>query len=71
MSNWKHAEDDAAGKPENEPKRTAAEDDEHRPPPRSVEITSLELDADDDAGSDPYNCTGQFCVPAFSKYDKD
>ena len=27
-----------------------------------VEVTSLQIEQDPDAGSDPYNCTGQFCV---------
>ncbi len=71
MSTWKHAEDGVTDKPENGIGNTTAKDDEHRPPAPPVKITSLELDTDDDAGSDPYNCTGQFCVPAFDKYEKD
>lgn len=27
-----------------------------------VEVTSLEIEQDPDSGSDPYNCTGQYCI---------
>jgi len=27
-----------------------------------VEVTSLQIEQEPDAGSDPYNCTGQFCI---------
>ena len=71
MSTWKHADDDVVDESKDELARTMAEDEVELPPPPAVEVTSLELDIDDDAGGDPYNCTGQFCVPAFDKRDKD
>jgi hypothetical protein len=37
--------------------------DESIPRPlQNIEITSLKIEQDDDAGCDPYNSTGQFCV---------
>jgi hypothetical protein len=27
-----------------------------------VEVTSLQIEQDPDIGSDPYNCTGQYCI---------
>lgn len=35
-----------------------------------VEVTSLEVVADDEAGCDPYNSTGQFCLEELRKFDK-
>jgi hypothetical protein len=32
-----------------------------------VEVTSLQIEQEPDAGSDPYNCTGQFCVVDLAK----
>ena len=71
MSTWKNAEKDVVDESKDDLARTMAEDEIELPPPPAVEVTSLELDIDDDSGSDPYNRTGQFCVPAFDKRDKD
>ncbi len=71
MSTWKHADKDVVDESKDEFARTMAEDEIELPPPPAVKVTSLELDVDDDAGSDPYNRTGQFCVPTFDKRDKD
>ncbi len=71
MSTWKHSDKDVVDESKDELARTMAEDEVELPPPPAVEVTSLELDIDDDAGSDPYNRTGQFCVPVFDKRDKD
>ena len=70
MSTWKHADDAVVDESKDELARTMAEEEIEVPPP-AVEVTSLELDIEDDAGSDPYNRTGQFCVPTFDKRDKD
>lgn len=40
--------------------------DEQKKPVEDEKVVSLEI-ADDDAGSDPYNCTGSFCVPEFDE----
>lgn len=70
MSTWKHVDKDVVDESKDEMARTMAEDDTELPPP-AVEVTSLELDTDDDVGSDPYNRTGQFCVPTFDERDTD
>ncbi len=71
MSTWKHADKEIVDESKDELARTMAEDEVELPPPPAIEVTSLELDIDDDSGSDPYNRTGQFCVPKFDKRDKD
>ena len=71
MSTWKHADKEIVDESKDELARTMAEEEVELPPPPAIEITSLELDTEDDAGGDPYNRTGQFCVPVFDKRDKD
>jgi hypothetical protein len=40
---------------------------------RSVvkDAKSLTIEDDFDSGGDPYNCTGQFCIPAFKDERRD
>ena len=71
MSTWKYADKEVVDESKDELARTMAGDEVELPPPPAVEVTSLELDAENDAGGDPYNRTGQFCVPVFDKRDKD
>ena len=71
MSTWKHANRGVVDESKDEMACTMTEDETELPPPSAVEVTSLELDVNDDIGSDPYNRTGQFCVPAFDKRDAD
>ena len=70
MSTWKQNRDGEPGT-EAKPEAPAATDADAEAPPPQVEVTSLEIDQDADVGSDPYNRTGQFCVPNFDKRDKN
>lgn len=71
MSSWKHADEEIVDESKDKLAQTVAKDDVELPPPPAIEVTSLELDSDDNAGGDPYNRTGHFCVPVFDKRDKD
>lgn len=67
MSTWKIGK-----KTESEPAAGDAVrvvDARKRAPAPQVDVLSLELDIDDDVGGDPYNSTGQFCVPDFDARD--
>lgn len=64
MSTWKAARRNAAQKP-SAPYVTAAVS--KRPPAPLVDIVSLEIEDDENPGGDPYNHTGQFCVPGFDE----
>lgn len=38
-------------------------------PAAQIEVTNLEIVADDDRGYDPYNSTGEFCLEELHKFD--
>ena len=50
------------------PSRLSADDElieGDSPSLQDVKVVSLEIDENDDYGTDPYNCTGSFAVPNF------
>ncbi len=71
MSTWKNLRND---QPETDtakqPPVASDSPDEDVPAPQ-VTVTSLELDVDSEVDCDPYNRTGQFCVPVINKYEKE
>ena len=68
MSTWKLSK--------SEPEDTSEDNTVHgtvdadSPPPAALEVDVLEIDVDSGLDCDPYNRTGQFCVPTFDKRDK-
>ncbi len=68
MSSPKTTKDDHAQATDHPTVKAAADADNPPVAPASVEI--LEIDVDGDIDCDPYNRTGQFCVPTFDKRDK-
>ncbi len=71
MSTWKNLRNDAeilqaAGKPPLD-----ADTEAEYVPAARVTVTSLEIDVEFEIDCDPYNRTGQFCVPLIDKYEKE
>lgn len=44
--------------------------DADNPPASALEVDVLEIDLESEMDCDPYNRTGQFCVPKFDKRDE-
>lgn len=71
MSSWKSVSNDLEETEARRESGVARKTHADVPPPRQVQVTSLEIEIAPDADCDPYNRTGQFCVPTFNKYEKD
>ncbi len=67
MSTWKMNKMDDSDKLANEQVKATA--DAGNPPEAAAEIEVLEIDVEAGVDCDPYNRTGQFCVPVFDKRD--
>lgn len=50
-------------------RRSAGKGDLPAIPARQIDLVSLEIE-DDDAGGDPYNRTGQFCLAALRNLEQ-
>ena len=62
MSNRKNTVGGSPGHRESGKFRADQIDESAERPLQKIEITSLKIEPDQDAGCDPYNSTGQFCV---------
>ena len=67
MSTWKTSKE--SGTPRQEQLRVPASADAEKTAAAPVDVEVLEIAVDAQADCDPYNRTGQFCVPAFDKRD--
>ena len=68
MSTWKIKSNFDERHVDTEQVQAAAET--ANPPVAPGDVEVLEIDLEPDLNCDPYNRTGQFCVPAFDKYDE-
>ena len=70
MSTWKTTPGRAVARRARKKIEIDAVDETEDRPVQDVEAKSLRIDEDYDVECDPYNRTGQFCVPEFDKHDK-
>ncbi len=67
MSTWKMNKTDDSDKQGKEQVRAST--DAANPPATPADIEVLEIDIAAEVDCDPYNSTGQYCVPVFDKRD--
>ncbi|MDJ0699465.1 MAG: hypothetical protein QNJ07_06370 [Woeseiaceae bacterium] len=67
MSTWKMNKMDDSDKLAKEQVKASA--DVGNPPAAPADVEVLEIDVEAEVDCDPYNRTGQFCVPVFDKRD--
>ena len=67
MSTWKMNTMDDSQKPAQDQVKASADAD--NPPAAPADIELLEIDVEAEVDCDPYNSTGQYCVPVFDKRD--
>ena len=71
MSTWKNLLNQAPAPDAGDTLRVDTDGDVDLKPAPQIEISSLEIEIAPEVDCDPYNRTGQFCVSAIDKRDRD